>query len=504
MRKTVTLFVTFGVLLSAAIWSACGGTEEKDSAAPDTLKVGVEATPTTLDPAQSYWRAQLGVMELTAGMLTELEPDGKGITMGLAESVEPAGPKQFVVKLKPGLKFSDGSPLTADDVAATFKHYLSDDIAGFGFMFTPIKQVNAVDDDTVEFDLKRPYPSLPYMLAYPTAAIMPAEAIESRGAKGLYKLPAVPTAGQYEVESLSQTRVTLKANPNYAGKQPSTKTIVFEKIVDPSARLAQVQSNQLDYADQIPFKSVSQISDPIEVRTGTSVNGTVFLTMNNRKGNLLSDVRIRKAIALALDRNQINQLVWQGKNQLALGMFAKSSQYSEEFLPTAPETEQAKALLAGTECANGCTLQLIAAVGNEVYREIGLSVQQQLKAIDIGVKMTLGDPAAIDERSRTGNYDVRPMFNFDNADIPDGYLYWLLGPAIDASYTGYTSPRMTQLMSEASSATGPERDAAIAQMNALFEEDVPFAPIGGMVVLSASRVSSEQFDLDPNMFYHDN
>jgi peptide/nickel transport system substrate-binding protein len=503
-RNAVALIAALGVTLGSTVLTACNDDVQKKSAGTDTLRVGVEEIPASLDPSQSFWRAQLGILELSSGTLTKLERDGKRVTMELASSVEPAGDKRFVVKLKPDLKFSDGSPLTADDVAATFGHYLTDEAAGLGFMFEAIKQVAAEGDDTVNFDLKRAYPSLPFILSYPNAAILPSETIESRGPKGLYKLPPAPTAARFQVTSMNPTKITLKANPNYTGKRPSAKTIVFEKIADPAARLAQLQSGQLDFADQIPPKSVAQVSDPLDARTATSVNGTVFLSMNNRDGSVLSDPRIRRAIAVAIDRNQINQLVWKGNNKLALGMFAGSSRYSHEFLPTAPETDEAKALLAGTKCASGCTLQLIAATGNEVYREVALSVQQQLKAIGIRVNMTLGDPATVDERSRAGNFDLRPMFNFDNADIPDGYLFWLLGPAVDASYTGYSSPQMSQLMNETSSATGSARTAAIDQMNALFEKDVPFAPIGGMIVVSASRLSPELFDLDPNMFYHVN
>jgi ABC-type transport system substrate-binding protein len=330
---------------------------------------------------------------------------------------------------------------------------------------------------------------------------MPAQGIKARGPKKLFNFPLLPTAGQFQVSAFKPTSITLKANPNYVGKKASAQTVTFQTITDPFARIAQAQSGQVDYADELPPSAITQISAPASPRTTTSVNGIYFLALNNRKNSVLSDVRIRKAVALAINRSQMNQVVWKGKNQFALGMFAKASRYYHGFLPTTPNITRAKALLAGTKCASGCTLQSIAHV-DEVFRQIALITQQNLKAIGITVKITEADLGTVDERSLAGDFDFRPIFNFDNGDILDGYLYWLIGPAIEASYTGYQSLKMNRLINKASSSVGPARSSAVAQMNALFEKDVPFAPIAGVVVLSSSRVPSALFDLDPNLFYH--
>jgi ABC-type transport system substrate-binding protein len=498
MRSSVALLVALGAMLSVVTLGAARTSNDADA---KNLKIAIQLGPTILDPAQNYGRAQLGVLQLASGTLTTLSRDGKRLSMTLASSVKPAGSKRFVVTLKPNLKFSDGSPLNANDVAASFRYYLSSPTAGFGFMFTAIKQVTASGDRTVTFDLKRPYPSLPYILSYPTAAIMPAQGIKARGPKKLFNFPLLPTAGQFQVSAFKPTSITLKANPNYVGKKASAQTVTFQTITDPFARIAQAQSGQVDYADELPPSAITQISAPASPRTTTSVNGIYFLALNNRKNSVLSDVRIRKAVALAINRSQMNQVVWKGKNQFALGMFAKASRYYHGFLPTTPNITRAKALLAGTKCASGCTLQSIAHV-DEVFRQIALITQQNLKAIGITVKITEADLGTVDERSLAGDFDFRPIFNFDNGDILDGYLYWLIGPAIEASYTGYQSPKMNRLINKASSSVGPARSSAVAQMNALFEKDVPFAPIAGVVVLSSSRVPSALFDLDPNLFYH--
>src|SRR6185437_10232968 len=127
-RKIAALIVMLGVIIALGGCAAGGGGEGASGHQPASkraLVIGVDELPTTLDPTQLYDLIPIEIIQLVDGTLFNLSPDGKDVRMGLAASMRQNGDR-LVVKLKPGLKFSDGSALTASDVVASFDFYLHD------------------------------------------------------------------------------------------------------------------------------------------------------------------------------------------------------------------------------------------------------------------------------------------------------------------------------------------------------------------------------------------
>ncbi|WP_159613971.1 ABC transporter substrate-binding protein [Glutamicibacter sp. JC586] len=493
-------FKTTGTLLALAgllAVSACSGPSATTTDSTDgTIKVGVGALMTNLDPAQNFSIATVGIANLFGGTLTTLNPDGKDVSMGLAESVT-EGDDQYVVKLKKGLKFSDGSALTAKDVEASFKHYLADETNGYGYTLAPIKKVTATDDLTVTFDLKYPYPSLGYALSLPGSIIVPASEIKARGQK-LYQGEPLPSSGKFKIQKNSPTEMILEANENYPAPAPETKTIVFQKVVDPVSRLAQVQSGQLDYAEEIAPKQIPQLTDPVEARATYAANGQSFMVLNNRKNSVLSDANIRKAISAATDREQINKIVSAGMNRMGLGLFASQSDYNTPFLKSTADIEAAKAFLKGTKCENGCSLRFITSGDSDS----ALIVQQNLKPLGIDVKIENIEQAVFNQAALDGNFDILASGNFEQGDYPAISLQFTLGPTIEALRSGYENPKMLELLERLKVESGDELAATLEQVKTLFEEDLPLVPIADFMVVSASRIPAEDFGLNANLFYH--
>ncbi|UVK49276.1 hypothetical protein BPNPMPFG_007076 (plasmid) [Mesorhizobium sp. AR07] len=116
---------------------------------------------------------------------------------------------------------------------------------------------------------------------------------------------------------------------------------MFEKIIDPTARLAQVQGGEIDWADDISPKLIGQLAAPVEARSALAVNGLDFLSLNNRNNSLLSDVRIRKAIAVATASSSTKSCM-QALSQPALSLWASASRYSKPFLSPDPTSRARK------------------------------------------------------------------------------------------------------------------------------------------------------------------
>lgn len=495
-RKTIGSLVTVGIMLTAV---ACSGPADEGPGV-STVNVGVSALPLTLDPGHAESIEAYAAMHLVGGTLTEMSPDGSQISMGLAASVTPEG-KGFIVKLKPNLKFSDGSPLTATDVVASFERYLGDKTNINRGSISSIEKVTATDDLTVSFDLNRPYPSLPSIFAQPQTLIIPAKFIKEKGVQDLYKGDPPPSSGQFMVDSFDDNQMTLQANPEYAGTQPSTKTVVFKKIPDSAARLAQLQSGQIDFAQGISAKDAQQLSAPVEARTTYAASGGSYLQFNNRDNSVLSDVRIRQSLAVAVNRDQINQVAYAGQNRTLRGLWANASKYSAPFLPEQPDLGRARELLAGTKCADGCTLRLIVSASNQPRVDTAVVVQQNLKAIGVQVEIEKLPTAAYQERL-SGNFDLLVGGVYDAGQVPDSILGYVVGPDLHAAYTGYSSPEMNRLIKEVSETSDSARDTAVKQVDALFKKDLPFAPLADYVVVSGSRVPANVFELESTLLYH--
>lgn len=484
-------------LVAMLALNACSATEQPEG--DRDLTVGVSTIPTTLDPGQNASRTGVAILNLTSGTLTNLSSDGQTADMGLAQSVTADG-NRYTVTLKPDLEFSDGSALTATDVVASFERYMADETNVNSYMFTPIAGVAAVDELTVAFDLKHPSSAFPFFLAYPTSAIIPSESIEA-GGKDLYTGDALPTAGKYQVQAIDANQVTLQANPKYSGEQPSTETVIFRKISDPAARIAQLQGGQLDYADELSAKQLNGLAAPVEERTTPAANGLVILGMNNRPNSVLNDVRVRKAVAAAVDREQINQIAYAGKSGPLLSLFANSSRNNRPFLSSTADVESAKELLAGTECEKGCSLRFIAGSDDESIGDIALVVQQNLQAIGIEVSIEKAEMTVVRQNAKDGNYDLAAWAPYSEADIPDALLAYILGPTVGAIRTGYANPEMSQLLDRLQTTSGEESKTVVKQIDALFEEDLPFAPLVDYFYAGASRVSKDRFAVEATGFY---
>ncbi len=498
-RKTTGALAALGMVLTMAACS--GGPAPAESAIKDTVKIGIAQLPTTFDPGQNFLRTDLGIANLIAGTLTTQNRDGKGVSMGLAESIEPSGDLRYVVKLKSGLKFSDGSALTSADVVASFDHYMGDKTNGYAYMLDRIKSVTADGDLTINFDLSQPYPTFSLNAQHPSWAILPSEVIQSRG-DNLYKGDPLPTSGPFQVKTSSPNELTLTANPNFAGDQRSTKTVVFEKIPDPAARLAQVQGGQIDFSDQVSPKVASQLAAPVQAGTTRSVSGVYYMLLNNRDNSLLKDARIRQAVAVAIDRGQINSVAFAGRNQPTLGLWATESKYNAPFLPKTPDTSRAKDLLTGTACATGCKLRLVVASDDELRNDMAVITQQNLKAIGIEVDIQKAEISTVLKRMNDGDFDLVPSFTYNSADEPDAYLSYLLGESSNALYTGYKSSEMGRLLEDVHVTSGSKLDDTVNQVNALFEKDVPMAPLADYSVTFATRIPADNFTIDPTLYYH--
>jgi peptide/nickel transport system substrate-binding protein len=277
-----------------------------------TLRVGVAAPNGSLEPPLLQSLESLAVSHIPGEQLVFADKNSV-LQPRLATSWKASnGAKRWTFQIRQGVKFHDGTPLTADDVVATFKRLLGPNSQALSSYKGVIANVKKVGANGVQFDLEGANGFFPYITGQMTyqSIILPKS----------YELPAdLSKPGEWTSkmngtgpfmlkENRGAAGISFVANPDYWGGAPSLDAVEYQFLED-QARVTALQSGQIDLAVQVSYQGAQQLEaanvNVIPLQTATHR----YLHMNVTKAPF-SDVRVRQAIALALNRPQITQGLW--------------------------------------------------------------------------------------------------------------------------------------------------------------------------------------------------
>jgi peptide/nickel transport system substrate-binding protein len=233
---------------------------------------------------------------------------GNPLAPSLAESYEMAPDfKSATFKLRPGIKFHDGSPVTPEDVKFTFEQYRG---ASAKALHDKTERIDLPDDRTVKFFFKEPF--LDFLTIYGSPAsgaawIVPKAHYQKVGKDGFKQAPI--GAGPYRfVRQTPGTEIELEAFPEYWRKTPSVKTIVARGVPEGVTRLALLQTGEIDVAYNIPGDLLDTVKKDGKLRLTAPYAGAVWLELLNldRPDHPLKELKVRQAVSLAIDRQAIN------------------------------------------------------------------------------------------------------------------------------------------------------------------------------------------------------
>ncbi len=338
MRKSLTAL--------ALILSVTGG-----AVSAADITVGMQLEPPNLDPTAGAAAAidEVVYANVFEG-LTRFGPDGS-VLPGLAESWEiaPDG-LSWVFTLREGVTFHDGLPMTAEDVAFSFERAMAEDSTNAQKqLFEGINSVNVIDDLTVEIGLDTPKGALLWNLAWGDAVIVSPASAETNATDPV-------GTGPFRFERWVQgDQVELVRNDDYWGEPATLDGVTFKFISDPTAAFAAMMAGDIDAFPNFPApENLAQFqADPrFSVIVGTT-EGETILAMNNARAPF-DDVRVRRAVAHAIDRSAI----------IDGAMFGYGTPIGSHFAPHHPayedltgmsafDPEMARALLAEAGLADG-------------------------------------------------------------------------------------------------------------------------------------------------------
>lgn len=412
-----------------------------------TLVVGMSQDLPGLDPHPSTSTITYQVLSLVFQGLVDFDRDFK-IRPVLAESwtTSPDG-KTWTFKLRKNVKFHNGRAMTASDVKFSLERILDPKTAARGKgSLSGIESIQAVDPQTVRIHLSRPSGAFLSRIAGTYQAILPPEAVQGPAFK------AIGTGPFQLTEWKTNERVELKKFDGYweAGL-PYLDAITLKPVPDGTVRLTALKTGDAGFVQLVPLESLAEInaspSKDYVVRTVKGGGGFSAILLNSKKPPF-SDVRVRRAVAMAVDKKEVAAGVWRGFAQPINEWMPPGTPFFFSYPDRKVDVEGAKKLLAEAGLAKGTKLTHI--VGQTANLVPAAQVlQAQLTRIGLDLQLEVLDWPAYIKRQRALDFTSTNTNFFPKVDPDDAYYRYFhsKGGANELS-GGFANPTADKLLEE--------------------------------------------------------
>lgn len=444
------------------------------------LRVAVGADPATFDPAFNDLPVGNAVDLAVLEGLFRLDPQNNVEKVLATEHAFSPDGKVFTVKIRAGKIFSNGDPLNAEAVAASFTRMLDEKTGSiYRGLYSSLGTVKAVGEDTVEFHLAEPNGHILMLLASTAASIVNVKAVREMGAE--YGRKPVGS-GPYMVDRfVGGEGFRLIPNPKYSGGFPATlKAIEFSVVPEDGSRMALLETGATDIVERVPPESMDAIN---ALKDAKVVNPPSMFSINMEMvlRGPLADPRVRKALNLAIDREGIAKGILGGLGTPSVGMVGPGTQDTlrKTFPPIAFDPDGAKKLLAEAGYKPGqLALSFTCPTGRYIKdSQVCQALAGSLE--NIGVKAT---PLVVDRGTWSKVVGMEPAQRTDNMGMVgratagmDYTLYRLFFTGVGANRTGYSNPRVDALLKEGRAATDPAKQKEIyGEVQETIWKDQPF------------------------------
>lgn len=439
------------------------------------LKWGLSTDPTHLDPHIHNGAAPAIVKNMLYDTLTRYN-DNRTAAPGLAVSWDNPDPKTYTFKLRDGVKFHDGSPLTADDVKFSIERILDKKTgATRNADLAMVSKVEVIDPLTVKFTLSEPNTGLLSVLARETTAIMSKKWVEA----GNDPQTKPNGTGAFKFVSWEKgVKITVAKFADYWEKdKPYLDGIDFLPYPDDRARLSALQSGAVDAIDYVPWRNYEEVVSNKSLTMFSNPQTISALYLNTKKAPF-DNVKVRQAVAMAVDQNAIVKAVFFGNAVPATSGFLPPGAYGDgQTLPFKFDPDGAKKLLADAGY-NGQEITIVTAFDYSFLQQTAELTQAALQAIGMKVKLDSVDFATFGQKFNKGEFDIlTSSFGLDQPD-PNFLTQVLAKGSLYSNRTGYVDPKFDDLLLKGRSATTEaERVPIYRELNQYALQQLPLIPL---------------------------
>lgn len=481
-------------------------------AAEPTFIFARGADAVRLDPATITDNESINSCNQIFETLVRFSKDGKKIEPLLAKSWEfEESDNTWTFHLRENVQFHDGTPFNADAVVFSLMRqkdpahpYAVANAAFWKSSFSQVEEIKKIDDTTVSVKLSSSYAPFLSLMANNLAMIISPAAMQKSGADG-FNLDPVGT-GPYRLEEWKKNeQVVLKEFEGYWGQKPSTPRVIIRSIPDNTARVMALLAGEIHGMDGVTPDTIKILQDKkaagIKMLSAPGLN-TGFMAMNTQK-KPFDDVRVRRAVAHAVNMERIIKETYRGMGSLAKGLVPPTLWgYNASLKPYEYDPEKSKALLAEAGLPNGFETELWYMPVPRIYlpdcKLVAQIIQGDLAKVGINVKLLTYDWGTYVEKAM--KFEHTMCFLGRTADYidPDAFMY---GPFVTGSifnFPNWSDTEFDTLVIEARKIADQEKRVALYEKaQDRVNDQVPMVTIahGNNVVLLRKEV--EGFYLHP-------
>lgn len=469
LRTSIAASLTAPALLEfMASAAAAAGTK--------VLRIGYGAEVQTLDPIKTVFAPDIISQGMMYERLLKANADRSEVGPGLAEKWEISEDgKTYTFTLRDGLKFSDGSPLTADDVTFSFNRMRFQKDSAYAAPFQPLVKIETVDPRTVRMTLDRKFTPFLTLCEIWNTGIVSKATVEKMGDEAFAKSPSVTSGPMKFVEWKVGDRVVMARNEHYwRDGLPKLDGIEFIYVPDDNTRISMIQAGELDVTMAVPFARLKELKDAgLDARAEPS--SATYDMLINHEAEPFNNLKFRQAVSHGIDRKAICDSITFGNGVPANSIMSPTLDYFAKDLPLiVRDVEKAKGLLAESAVATPA-FELIVNAGVTDEQKAAAIIQSQLAEVGITVTIAEIDPGQVWSQLTEGQYQANMNWWYNETRDPDNALRWCVwGVGDNKSYfTRYNNDKVNKMVDEAAGETDPaKRGALYAEIQRIAVDEV--------------------------------
>ncbi len=467
-------------VLHGAVVMAMGLCWTVPASAADVIRVVSPFQTTTLDPMRSAAAGNIETYGQLYSRLLRRDAETGALEPGLAEKwdISPDG-KTYTFHLRDA-QFSDGSPITAADVAFSLERIRTDKKSAYPAPLGAVEAVSAADAKTVVVTLKSAFaPFLGNAEIWNMGIVSKAD-VDKRGEEAFASVPV--TSGPYEVKQWKPNeKLVLEPNPHYwrKGYPKSDATVELIEIASPETRIAMLKAGEIDVVRAVPWAQVDDLKTVETVDMRLEPSTTIYMTLLNHKREPFSNLKARQAAGMAIDNKAMAKAITRGYAEPANTTLPGSVDFHDKDYPgISYEPAKAKELLAESGMA-GREVKILA-TADALSQQMALLIQAQWQAIGLKPSIVNVDGGAWWDATGKGDYDAAANWWYNETPDPDLAVRWAVcGTCGSNSYnTFYENPKVDALVEQGTREADPAKRAEIyKEIQRITTEEVAQIPL---------------------------
>jgi peptide/nickel transport system substrate-binding protein len=423
----------------------------------NVLRMGMPDEVLTLDPIKTVYSPDILIQGIMFARLLRASADRKELFPALAASHQISDDgRTYTFKIADAM-FSDGSPITAEDIAFSFTRMRFQKDSAYAGPFTALEKTEAVDPKTVVMHLNKTFTPFIQNVEMWNSGIVPKAAVEKMGDEQFAQTPV--SSGPFRlVEWRKGDRVILEKNPHYYRQGlPYLDGMELIYVADDNTRVSMLKAGEVDMIMGTPYQLIQQLGAEGFQATPEPAS-VIYDILINHSTEPFNDIRVRQAVSAGIDRQAITDAVTLGLGQPASSLMAPVLNYFNTELPVpARDVAKAKELLSQAGKPN-LSFDLLISAGLAHDERIAVLVQSQLAEAGVTVNISKVDPTQAWTSLVDGNYQATLNWWYNETPDPDVALRWAIWGAGEnkSYYTRYNNDRVNQLLEQG--AAEPEGD----------------------------------------------